>query len=103
MPVVTITVNQWRIKSNAETGANDPVVCVNHYEWVCVNHYEWVGVREGIIKDDSPILRGWGPKIGETEHYHDFVLPAGAENVRTIYDPVNKTPCQASCWMQFNY
>ena len=37
------------------------------------------------------------------EHYHDFVLPAGAENVRTIYDPVNKTPCQASCWMQFNY
>ena len=44
-----------------------------------------------------------GPKIGETEHYHDFVLPADAENVRTIYDPVNKTPCQASCWMQFNY
>lgn len=95
MPVVTITVNQWRIKSNAETGANEPVVCVNHYEWA--------GVREGILKEDSPILRVWGPKIGETEHYHDFVLPTGAENVRTIYDPVNKTPCQASCWMQFNY
>lgn len=87
MPVVTITVNQWRIKSNAETGADEPVVCVNHYEW----SYSLRGARL------------WGPKIGETEHWHDFVLPVDAENVRTIYDPVNKTPCQASCWMQFNY
>lgn len=89
MPVVTITVNQWRIKLNAETGANGPVVCVNHYEY-------------GGISGDSD-TRVWGPKIGETEHYHDFVLPVGAENVRTIYDPVNKTPCEASCWIQFNY
>lgn len=87
MPVATITVKQGRIKSNAETGAKLPVVCVNHYEW----SYSLRGVRL------------WGPKIGETEHYHDFVLPDGAENVRTIYDPVNKTPCEASCWMQFNY
>lgn len=92
MPVVTITVNQWRIKSNAETGAREPVICVNTYEWVSVR--EFGGNTE---------IRLWGPKIGETEHYHDFVLPEGAENVRTIYDPVNKTPCQASCWMQFSY
>lgn len=93
MPVVTITVNQWRIKSNAETGENEPVVCVNHYEWVDVH----VGIFWGRPS------RVWGPKIGETEHYHDFVLPSDAQDVRTIYDPVNKTPCQASCWMQFNY
>lgn len=93
MPVVTITVNQWRIKSNAETGANEPVVCVNHYEWV--------DVHGGIFGDRT--TRVWGPKIGETEHYHDFLLPNDAQDVRTIYDPVNKTPCQASCWMQFTY
>lgn len=92
MPVVTITVNQWRIKSNAETGANEPVVCVNRYEWVSER------MLMGKIE-----FRLWGPKIGETEHYHDFVLPVDAEDVRTIYDPENKTPCQASCWMQFNY
>ena len=94
MPVVTVTVNQWRIKSNAETGANEPVICVNHYEWT-----KTVFDR----KTGKPALRMWGPKIGQTEHWHDCVLPADAENVRTIYDPVNKTPCQASCWMQFNY
>ena len=93
MPVVTITVNQWRIKSNAETGANEPVICVNHYEWV----------KSGFNRKAANGWRKWGPKIGETEHWHDFVLPADAENVRTIYDPVNKTPCRASCWMQFNY
>lgn len=95
MTVVTITVNQWRIKSNAETGANEPVICVNRYEWV----------KSGFNRRTGETWRKWGPKIGETEHYHDFVLPiyADAENVRTIYDPVNKTPCQASCWMQFNY
>ena len=87
MPVVTITVNQWRIKYNAETVANEPVICVNHYKWA----YPLGGERL------------WGPKIGDTEHHYDFVLPEGAKNVRTIYDPVNKTPCQASCWMQFNY
>lgn len=85
MAVVTITVNQWRIKSNEVTGANEPVICVNRYEWGDRHTHEW------------------GPKIGDTEHYHHFLLPTDAENVRTIYDPVNKTPCGASCWMQFNY
>lgn len=94
MPVATITVNQWRIKSNAETGANEPVVCVNHYEWTKVVFNRKTGKLE---------LRMWGPKIGETAHWHDFGLPSRATNVRTIYDPVNKTPCQAPCWMQFNY
>ena len=92
MPVVTITVNQWRIKSNAETGANDPVICVNHYEWTAE-----------FPDHNGTAVRGWGSNIGETQHYHVFVLPTDAKNVRTIYDPVNKTPCQASCWMQFNY
>lgn len=93
MPVVTITVNQWRIKSNAETGANEPVICVNHY----------AGTNPGVNRKTGKTWRTWGPKIGETEHYHDYVLPADAYNVRTIYDPVHKTPCQASCWMQFSY
>lgn len=97
MPVVTITVNQWRIKSNAETGANEPVVCVNHYKYTCC-YTEYDVEKAEVVQ-----RRSWGPKIGETEHYHDFVLPTGAENVRTIYDPVNKTPCGASCWMQFIY
>ena len=90
MPVATITVNQWRIKSNAETGANEPVVCVNHYEWVKV-----VFDR----KNGKPALRMWGPKIGQTMHYQEFAMPSRA----TIYDPASKTTCQASCWMQFNY
>ena len=94
MPVATITVNQWRIKSNAETGANEPVVCVNHYEWVKVVFDRKTG---------KPALRMWGPKIGQTMHYQEFAMPSRATNVRTIYDPASKTTCQASCWMQFNY
>lgn len=94
MPVVTITVNQWRIKSNAETGAREPVICVNTYEYVKV-----LFANNGTTET----VREWGPKIGETEHYHDFIIPDGAYNIRTVYDPVNKTPCQASCWMQFHY
>lgn len=97
MPVVTITVDQWRIKSNAETGANEPVVCVNQYAYA----FEYTDYD--YEKADFVHRRIWGPKIGETEHHYDFVLPEDAENVRTIYDPVYKTPCQASCWMQFVY
>ena len=73
------------------------MVCVNPYEYT----YEYTDYD--YEKAEFVQKRVWGPKIGETVHYHDFVLPTDAENVRTIYDPVNKTPCQASCWMQFNY
>ena len=78
--IVTITVNRWRIKSNAETGASEPVLCVNEYD--------------GLL---------YGRKIGETRHYHAFAIPADAVNVQVKYDPENKTPCGASCWMQFEY
>ena len=91
MPVVTITVNQWRIKSNAETGTNEPVVCVNYYEWV----------KTGFNRKTGKVWRIWGPKIWETAHCHAFVLPADARNVQTIYDPVNKTPCGASYWVEY--
>lgn len=83
MPVITVTVNQWRIEWNAETGANEPVICVNTYASK--------GYDNGV-----PI---WGDKIGETEHYHEYV-PTGAIRTAVQYDPVNKTPCGASCWME---
>jgi len=82
--ITTITVNQWRIKSNAETGANEPVVCVNTYAY-----------RKG---------NRWGPQVTATEHYHDFnVSEQGASNVKVVHDPVNKTPCGASCWMEYEH
>lgn len=95
MAVVTVTVNQWRIKSNAETGANEPVICVNRYEFV----FEYPAYD--YEKEEYALRRIWGPQIGETEHHHELFLPSHAESVRTIYDPENKTPCQASCWMQY--
>jgi len=70
MTVVTVTVNQWHIKDNSTNGTNKPVICVNRYE---------------------------GVKVGETEHHHDYEMPAGF----MVYDPVNKTPCGASCWMEY--
>lgn len=85
MPVVTVTVNQWHIKSNATEGTNLPVICVNRYEYVKV------------MMIDGLIYRDWGQKIGETEHHYDFSVPAG----HMLYDPVNKTPCGASCWMEY--
>ena len=87
MAVVTITVNQWHIKTNATEGTNLPVICVNRYEWVDVNRGQ----------NGDRLTRGWGPKIGETEHYFDYEVPAGF----MVYDPVNKTPCGASCWMEY--
>lgn len=85
--ITTITVNQWRIKSNAETGANEPVICVNHYEWV-----------ERIATPDGKCGRRWGPKMGETSHHH-YYDHVGLMSV--IYDPEFKTPCGASCWMEY--
>lgn len=78
--ITTITVNQWRVKSNAETGADEPVICVNHYEY----------------RDDHT----WGPKVGETEHHHELDIPTASW---VVYDPLNKTPCGASCWMEVNH
>ena len=85
MTVVTITVNQWHIKDNATKGTNKPVICVNRYEYVKVT------VINGVIPRD------WGPKVGETEHHFDYSVPAGY----MMYDTVNKTPCGASCWMEY--
>lgn len=78
MTITTITINQYRIKENASLPPEDrlPVICVNRYAF-----------HEGTT---------WGPKIGETEHYHEFPITAGT----TVYDPVNKTPCGASCWVE---
>ena len=87
MPVVTVTVNQWHVKSNATEGTNLPVICVNRYEWT-----EQASDAVGNV-----LRRFWGPKIGETEHHYDLDVPAGC----MIYDPVNKTPCGASCWMEY--
>lgn len=85
MAVTTVTVNQWNIKANATEGKNLPVICVNRYEYVKV------------MMIDGVIYRDWGPKIGETEHHYDFSVPAG----HMMYDPVNKTPCGVSCWMEY--
>ncbi|WFG40859.1 hypothetical protein ParaKuw1_00026 [Paracoccus phage ParKuw1] len=89
MPVVTVTVNQWHIKENATEGTHKPVICVNIYDYV----------RKVYNADGSLMKRDFGPKIGETQHYYNFDVPGG----EMIYDPVNKTPCGASCWMEFGY
>lgn len=94
MPVVTITVNQWRIKSNAENGETQPVICVNEYEHVRVGRHRHPGGKTWRI---------WGEKIAPTRHYQAFAIPDGAFNIRVLHDPENKTPCGASCWMQFEY
>ena len=86
MSVVTVTVNQWHIKSNATEGTNLPVICVNRYR------------NCAVFEGSQGITRVWGPKIGETEHHYDFSVPAG----HMVYDPVNKTPCGASCWMEYD-
>lgn len=80
-PVTTVTVNQWRIKSNAETGQNEPVICVNTYAYK----------RDG----------RWGPQIEPTRHYDQYTPPEG--KVKVVHDPVNKTPCGASCWMEIEH
>lgn len=84
MMIETITVNQWRVKDNAarlpEGVPLEPVVCVNRYEF------------------RDPATGEWGPKIGETEHHHE--MPVKGDEVTVVYDPVNKTPCGASCWME---
>ena len=86
MTVVTVTVNQWHIKDNSTKGTNKPVICVNRYEGVDVYYDE-----------EGRVGRDWGNKVGETEHHHDYEMPAGF----MVYDPVNKTPCGASCWMEY--
>ena len=80
--VTTVTVNQWRIKENAEQGLDQPTICVNTYEYRS--------------PEDGGYGVTWGPRVGDTRHFHDLDVPTG----RMIYDPVNKTPCGASCWMQ---
>lgn len=85
--VTTITVNQWHIKHNAENPDDPkPVVCVNTYR------------NCAVFNGSQGVTRVWGPKVGLTVHYNDFDVVG--ENVRVVYDPINKTPCGASCWMQ---
>lgn len=89
MTVVTYTVNQWHIKHNAENPDDlKPVVCVNSYEWCYLDY----------VTADT-FIRRWGPKVGETEHHYDLLDIPGPVDI--IYDPVNKTPCGASCWMEY--
>ena len=79
--IVTVTINQWVIKANQEHGKNDPVICVNKY-------VEVPGER-------------FGPKWGETLHSDELVIPDCAQEVRVIHDSQHKTPCGASCWIEF--
>lgn len=83
--IETVTVNQWHIKSNATEGTHLPPICINRYEYV----------RPLMI--DGEMVRDWGVKVGETRHRFAYDVPAG----RMVYDPVNKTPCGASCWMEY--
>lgn len=85
--VTTITVNQWRIKENAEQGLDQPTICVNTYEY-CAHKSKACGVGTEVE---------WGPRVGETCHFHDLDILVPS---RVVYDPSNKTPCGASCWMQ---
>lgn len=80
MSVTTVTVNRWRIKSNSENNANEPVICVNTYAYK----------RNG----------RWGPQIKKTEHFHEYIVEG---EVQVKYDPNNKTPCGASCWMEVTH
>lgn len=90
--IKTFTVNQWHIKHNAENPDDmKPVVCVNAYASCNVERDPM-----GRVSD-----RQWGQKVGFTEHYYDLDVLGGS--VQVIYDPVNKTPCGASCWMQAEY
>lgn len=93
MTVVTVTVNQWHIKKNAErTKGNElPVICVNVYEWSRF----WY--EEGVLR------REWGPKVGPTRHYYYEYRPLYGMVSAVIHDPVNKTPCGASCWMEYRH
>lgn len=78
--IKTITINQWRIADNAKNADNLPVICVNTYE--------------------NKVRGVFGPKIGDTEHFHTLSLPEAAQ---VVYDPINKTPCGASCWIEVTY
>lgn len=90
--IKTFTVNQWHIKHNAENpDAKLPVVCVNCYTGVEVERNTYGKV----------VGRTWGEQVGHTEHYYDIAVLG--DDVQVIYDPMNKTPCGASCWMQAEY
>jgi len=78
--VTTTTVNQWAVKRNAEKGEGEerePVICVNSY-----SHRNPDGT--------------WGDRVAAPQHFHSIDVP----NSTVVYDPVNKAPCGASCWMQ---
>jgi hypothetical protein len=94
--ITTVTVNQWRIKSNAETGAHEPVLCVNKYtgELDPPPHALEVMDHDLVYVGDR-----WGWKIGDTRHTNYYERTNG-DSVRVFYDPVNKTPCGASAWME---
>lgn len=85
--IITVTVNKRRIESNAETGKNKPVLCVNKYA--------------GRITHGGRAY--WGRKIGTTEHLYEYSpLVNPMSDIKIIYDPVNKTPCGASCWVDIH-
>jgi hypothetical protein len=93
--ITTVTVNQWRIKSNAETGADEPVLCVNKYTG---RHF--IPTDQCILDLKLVYIGGrWGWKIGDTRHTNSYEHTNG-DSVQVFYDPVNKTPCGASAWME---
>lgn len=86
--VLTLTVNQWNIKHNVENPDDPkPVLCINQYEFCHVHRDE----------QNKVVRRVWGKQIGDTEHHYE--LPILIPGWMT-YDPVNKTPCGASCWFE---
>jgi hypothetical protein len=94
--ITTVTVNQWRIKSNAETGADEPVLCVNKYTGVL----DPTTYAFSVAYHDLVYVGGrWGWKIGDTRHTNYYERTNG-DSVRVFYDPLHKTPCGASAWME---
>ena len=81
--LTTVTVNQWVIKSNAENGENKPAVCLNTY----------------VDRDRSD----WGEHVAGPTHVHEHEIPLTATDVKVVHDPINKTPCGASCWMEYKH
>lgn len=80
----TVTINQWRIKSNAHSGENEPVICINKYE-----------IEFGSTD------KSFGNKIGDTLHVHEFLAPRDADVYVKYLEDGKKTPCGASAWMEY--
>lgn len=80
--LITITINQWHIKHNEENpDSPKPPVCINVYR----SEPETEGSR-------------WGAKYGQT--LHTWETPFLYTHSRVVYNPEDKTPCGASCWLE---